>query len=117
MLHIFFAIVILVHGLIHIMGYARALQFDDGDYHPSYSISSSEKIEELLGFFWVVSYLLFLAAAVLFMLYIPLWWIPAAAGALLSQINIIINWHDAKFGTIANLIVVIVILLVTSMQL
>jgi len=46
----------------------------------------------------------------LFLFRWPAWWILAIAAVLLSQILIITEWHDARFGTIANLMIAIAII-------
>lgn len=46
-----------------------------------------------------------------FALKIERWWILAVAALSFSQFLIILSWQDAKFGTIPNLVIVLVALL------
>ena len=56
---------------------------------------------------WFIATFLFLITAILFQLKIDYWAIFAIGAVVISQIVIILSWHDAKFGTIANVIILI----------
>lgn len=92
--------IILVHGLIHFMGFVKA--FDLGQID-----QLTRHIGKPAGIVWLFVGLLLLAAALLLVVHHTYWWIPALVGALLSQALIFSAWNDAKFGTIANLIVLL----------
>jgi hypothetical protein len=51
--------------------------------------------------------LLFLAATVLFVAAPAWWWAPAAPALVISEVLIVTSWDDAKFGTVANVIVLV----------
>jgi hypothetical protein len=70
----------------------------------------TQPISKPIGLFWLLTALLFLAAFVLFLLRHESWWIIAALAIIISQTLIIISWRDAKFGTIANLIILLPVL-------
>jgi hypothetical protein len=53
----------------------------------------------------------FVAAAGLLLFRHDSWWIYAAIAVLLSQYLIFTSWHDARFGTIANGIMVVAIII------
>jgi hypothetical protein len=38
------------------------------------------------------------------------WWMPAAVAVVLSQVLIVVQWHDARFGTIANVLLLIAVI-------
>ncbi|MFH1159617.1 MAG: hypothetical protein V1733_01545 [bacterium] len=59
------------------------------------------------GGFWLLTAILFLLAAALYLLKPGFWWIPGAMAVMLSQILIILSWKDARFGTIANVIILL----------
>ncbi len=98
MLKIIFFLVLLFHGLIHLMGFAKAFNYAEMS-------QLTQPISKSYGAFWGLSALLFCVAAVLFILKKDTWWLWAAPAVILSQILIFNSWHDAKFGTLANAII------------
>ncbi|GAT63624.1 DUF6544 family protein [Paludibacter jiangxiensis] len=96
-LRILFALLIIVHGLLHSMGFAKA--FGYAFANQSIYISTSA------GYAWLISGLLFLAASWLFIAKKKSWWIAAVIAVICSQVLIISAWQDARFGTIANTII------------
>lgn len=100
MLKIIFFIIIIVHGLIHLMGFVKAFNLAPIE-------QLTQPISKPLGLLWLLAVLLFLAAVFLLLLRHELWWIIAALAIIISQTLIIFSWRDAKFGTIANLIILL----------
>lgn len=101
MLKITFVFITLCHGLIHFMGFAKA--FDYG------SISQlTKEITKTSGILWFATGLLFLICSALYLLKKDNWVYFAVIALILSQILILNNWQDAKFGTIANVIILVV---------
>jgi len=101
MLRIIFLILVTVHGLIHLMGFAKAFQYAE---MKQLTIAISKPV----GVIWLVATLLFITSAILVLLKKDYWAIFSIAAVVISQIVIILSWHDAKFGTIANVIILIV---------
>lgn len=97
MLRIFFLFILLLHGLIHLMGFAKAFKYVEISQLTSH-------ISKTAGVLWLSAALLFIASAVLFFLKKETWWMIGIPAVLLSQMLIFSQWHDAKFGTIANVI-------------
>jgi hypothetical protein len=95
-----FLFIVIVHGLIHLMGFTKA-----------FNLATLEQlrapITQPVGLLWLAAALLFLASAVLLLVAPDWWWLPAAGAVVISQGVIIASWSDAKFGTIANLIVLV----------
>jgi hypothetical protein len=56
---------------------------------------------------WLVACLLFICCAASFYFGKVWWWLPAVIAVILSQALVIIYWKDAKWGTVANLIILI----------
>jgi len=103
-MRILFFIIVGLHGLIHLLGFAKA--FDIGAV-----TQLSKEISKPLGILWLAAFFLFLTSAILFLLKKEEWWIIGIVAAIISQILIFTVWNDAKFGTIANLIILVAILL------
>lgn len=102
MLKFIFAFIVLVHGFIHLLGFRKAFNYGK-DSPITMDISKSA------GIFWLLTTLLFCAATLLFLLKKDSWWIITLSGAVISQLLICTAWHDAKFGSMANLIVLLMI--------
>lgn len=90
-------ILFILHGLIHLLGFAKAFQFAP-------ITQLRQPISRSLGLLWLVTGVLFLAGAAMHALKLDLWWAPALLGIILSQTLVFMFWQDAKFGTIANLL-------------
>ena len=112
MLRYLFSFLLLVHGLIHLLGFvhqwhlARISQMTGKTLIPV-----SESASKLLGLCWLLACLGFGLALVG---YWPRrdWWMAAALGsAILSQMLIILYWPDAKAGTVANVVIIVVVAL------
>ena len=101
MLRILFILVLGVHGLIHFMGVTKAFA-NSGPI--KIAVGKAE------GIAWLASGLLFLAALTGYLLRSDWWWKLAIPAVVLSQVVIILAWQVAKFGTIANVIVLIVLI-------
>jgi hypothetical protein len=104
MLRLFFAIIVLLHALIHFMGFAKA--FDYGNMK-----QLTIPISKPVGIVWIATAFLFIAAVILYLMKKEYWWVVVVPAIVLSQIVIILSWKDAKFGTIANIIFLVVAVL------
>lgn len=100
MLRVLFALILLGHGLIHFMGFAKAFGYGN-------ITQLTRDISKTAGILWAVTALLFVITAVLYLLKKE-WWFVALPAVLLSQVLIFIVWQDAKFGTMANCLVLLV---------
>lgn len=98
---ILIAILLLLHAILHLMGLVKAFY---SDFFPTLSrnISKSE------GMLWLVSFIVLVLALIFFLTNARYWPILAICGALLSQFLITLNWKDAKYGTILNLLILAV---------
>ena len=102
MFKIFFLIILFIHGLIHILGFLKAYQLAEIN-------QLTQNISKPMGMLWLIALLLFLAAGIQLISNHNLWWITALIGIILSQALIILVWQDAKFGTIANIIILLAV--------
>ncbi len=96
-----FLIILSCHGLIHLLGFIKAFNLAAVN-------QLTLPIPKATGMLWFVTALLFLATAGLFFLNKNLWWVPAMFGLLLSQLLIFTAWPDAKYGTVVNMVVLLV---------
>jgi hypothetical protein len=101
MLKYLFLTLVLVHGLIHIMGFSKAFGY-------GHLQQLTKAISKPMGVLWLLACLLLLAAGIGFITKKEWWPLLGIVAAIVSQIVIIISWRDAKFGTIANIILLAV---------
>ena len=102
-----FAIIFILHALIHLLGFVKAFELA--------KVSQlTGAISRPVGLLWLLTALLLAAGIVLFILNHAAWWMVALPAVVLSQLLIILSWTDAKFGTIANVLVLVVIVINAS---
>jgi hypothetical protein len=95
-----FAILLVIHGLIHLLGAAKAFGWAELP-------QLTQPISPAFGVLWVVSALLFLAAAVSLFVWPRGWWAIGAIAVVVSMIVIVPSWTDAKIGALANAVVLV----------
>lgn len=94
-----FAILLIIHGLIHLMGFAFAL-------------FNTETNKQVLGIskpvdaIWLMTFICFVVASSQFLLNRK-WFYIAFVAVLLSQMLIITVWQEAKYGTLVNIIILL----------
>lgn len=98
------AMVIIGHGLIHLLGVVKGFAWADVE-------QLREPISTAMAVAWLAASLLVIAAGILFAVRVRWWWIVGAVAALASQAVVVSSWADAKAGTVANLILVIAVVL------
>jgi hypothetical protein len=97
-MRIAFAILIALHGLIHLIGPAKAFGWGN-------VTQLRQPISTAGGSVWLLAAVLLIASAVAVAISARWWSYVALPGVLLSQYLIFTAWDDAKFGSIANLII------------
>lgn len=102
-MRIAFSLLITLHAIIHIMGFAKA-----------FGLASLEQlrvpISRPMGLLWLVAAVLLIAAAAAIFT-MPRWfWLIGALGLVASQTAIIASWGDARFGTIANAVLLAIVI-------
>ena len=94
-------VVIAGHGLIHLVGAAKGFGLADVS-------QLTRPIGFLGGILWLLAAGLVLTAAVAMGIGAPTWWWAlAAAAAVVSQVAVVTSWHDARFGTLVNIVLVL----------
>jgi hypothetical protein len=96
-----FVLLLVIHGLIHLMGFAKAFRYAD---LPALTVP----IAPATGALWLLSALLFLATAAAVYLWPRWWWALAALAVVVSTMVIVASWADARFGMAANAVVLVV---------
>jgi hypothetical protein len=104
-MRIAFAVLIGLHGAIHLLGPVKAFGWAEVS-------QLRAPISPEAGFLWLLAAALLLSTAVAFTLHTSWWWYPGLAGVLLSQALIVSAWGDAKVGTVANIVIFVVVLVV-----
>lgn len=90
----------LIHGLIHFAGFAKAYGYGN-------LTGLTKYISKTTGLLWFFVAVLFVVAIVLFLLKKENWPYLAIIAIVISQILIITVWKDAKSGTIANVTILL----------
>jgi hypothetical protein len=92
-----FSALIAVHALIHLMGFVKAFELVP-------LAQSRLPISRPMGVLWLAAAMLLLAA-VAANFAAPRWfWLIGLVGLVASQTAIVAAWGDARFGTIANVV-------------
>lgn len=96
-----FVIFMLLHSAIHLLGFLKAFDLIELKAM-NYNISKS------IGMLWLISFILFFVCILLFLTGSNYWWLLGIMGTIVSQILIFNHWKEAKYGTIANMLILLV---------
>ena len=110
MLRIIFASILVIHSLLHLIGVSK--EWTTGPYGQRSDetlVNTSGNTSKITGAVWLLASILFLSGAAGFLLQKDWYWIPAAVALLISQILIMVDWQDAKYGTIVNIAILVVV--------
>ena len=95
-------VVVLLHGLLHLLGAAEGLGW--ADVSPlTRPISASTAIA------WLATAVLVVATGLLLARSVGWWWMVGAVAVVASQAMIFTTWSDASAGTLANLILLLAV--------
>ena len=94
------AVLLAIHGTIHLIGFAKA--FDLAEIEQLHG-----SIGRPFGMLWLVAALACFATVLLLFTSPERWWVAGGIAIILSQAVIFTAWSDAKFGTLANLAVLV----------
>lgn len=96
-MRIAFALFVAAHGLLHLIGPVHA-----------FGLASlpqmTQPITRTMGIVWLASAVLLLATAMLVVTAPRVWWALGSVALVLSQLVIITSWTDARWGTLANVV-------------
>lgn len=96
-----FSFILLVHAALHLLGFAKA-------FHLAEINTLSQNISKPIGTLWFLTFLLFSITTAIYIKNYKFWFVFAFITLILSQILILMFWKDAKFGTLANILILIV---------
>jgi len=89
-----------IHGVIHLFGFLKAFSIVEFN-------AISSPIPKTTGIIWLLSFLLFIITLILSISNAGYFWLSGFLAVLISQGLIFSHWSDAKFGTIPNLIILL----------
>jgi hypothetical protein len=95
-------VLLALHGLLHLLGFAKAFGL-------ARLPQLEQPISRPMGVAWLAAALLLLATAVAVNVMPRWWWIPGIASLVLSQVVIVSSWSDARYGTLANALILIAV--------
>jgi hypothetical protein len=96
-----FIFITVLHGLIHFVGFAKAFNYANFN-------QLTKEISKPMGILWFVTAILFVLCVIFYHFKKESWVYFAFIAIVFSQYLIVNNWQDAKFGTIANVLIMIV---------
>jgi hypothetical protein len=97
----FVAILLLIHGLIHLMGFLKG-------YGLARLPGLNLEISRTVALIWFLTALCFFVALVMDLMKQPSWATLTLIAIVFSQALIISSWQDTKAGTVLNLILLII---------
>jgi hypothetical protein len=92
-----------LHGSIHLMGFSKSI-------NPESFSQLKRSATAFQGILWLITSILFLGAALLFLFHKNFWWVFSFSAVVLSHYLIVLFWNDAMFGTIANILILFAII-------
>jgi hypothetical protein len=95
------AVLLALHGLVHFLGVVKGFRIAEVR-------QLRQPISRLGGVGWLAAGLAMLLTAGLFGAASPTWLWVAPVAAVLSQAMIVSAWSDAKYGTLLNVLLVVV---------
>ena len=95
-----FAVLLIVHGLIHLLGVAKAFRVAELP-------QLTQPISPLFGVLWLTASLLFLATALSLFAWPRWWWALGVISVCVSMLAISQSWTDARAGALANIVILV----------
>lgn len=97
-------ILIGIHGIIHLFGFLKAFGISEFN-------AISQPISKTYGTLWLLTFIFFIITVFFNLIHSDYWWLSGFLAVIASQVLIFNYWSDAKFGTIANLIILLALIL------
>ena len=96
-----FLIIVSLHGLIHLLGFIKGFGLKEVR-------ELTLPISKPMGVAWLTATILFLTYAVLHLSNSKYAWLAGFFAVAISQVLIVLFWKDARFGTLPNILILIV---------
>lgn len=93
--------IVLIHGLIHLIGFGEA-------FNMLQTPQFTRHVTRVAGILWLAATFFFMASLILILIQNKNWWIVLLVSSIFSQTLVLVYWHDAKYGTIPNIILIVV---------
>ncbi|MCU7695492.1 DUF6544 family protein [Haoranjiania flava] len=100
-MRIVFLIIVLFHGLIHLLGFVKGFGFKEVK-------ELTLPISKPIGFLWLTAAVVVLTFGILQLLNSKYSWLVGLGAVVISQSLILMFWKDAKFGTLPNMLILLV---------
>lgn len=97
-----YIILLIIHSLIHILGFVKAFDLKEIK-------ELTLPISKPVGIVWFIAGILFLFYAITVSIHFRYAWVIGLIALVISQILIYYFWKDARFGTIVNIAVALVV--------
>lgn len=111
MFRILFGILLLGHGLIHVIGFLGEYSLGMPPFLREYMfVELNDTSAKIAGVMWLVTALLWIIVSIFFFRRKKYLWKIALVTAIISQLLIIIYWPFAEFGTIMNILVIAMVI-------
>jgi len=98
-----FIIITIFHALIHLLGFVKGYELKEVK-------ALTMPISKTAAIWWLLATGLLLTYSISFIVNHKYQWIFGLMAVVVSQLLVIFFWKDAKFGTIANIIIFLVVL-------
>lgn len=104
-MRIAFVVIVVLHGLIHLLGFVKAFGLAEvPQLTGATTVALGPGWVRPIGALWLAAAALIVGAAVMLALGMDGWWRIGAIGLVLSQALIVYAWRDARAGTLANVV-------------
>lgn len=102
-MRIAFFIIVFLHACIHLLGFVKGFGLNDVK-------ALTMPINKTMGTYWLIAAILLIIYLIFYAFNYKYSWILGMLAIVISQFLIILFWKDAKFGTIPNIIILLVAL-------
>lgn len=98
---VLFLIIVLLHGLIHLLGFIKGVGFKEVKELTLF-------ISKPMAYVWLSATILLLIYGILYSIHSKYAWFFGLVAVFVSQILVFVFWKDAKFGTIPNVLIFVI---------
>ena len=111
------AIYLIVHGIIHLIGFVvfwQIAEIEDISYKTTVlagRLDIGDVGMRVLGVVWLLIAVAFVIAGVAIFFSPPWWWSFTLAVTIASLIVTLLGWPDARFGVLANIVILLFLFL------